>query len=198
MKFWQTLTTFLVLAVTVCVLVIACNNTQPQASASLPPEKMTDYIYEIIKAQKKVYGKLIVERLGQANVVKASENWEQDDALPIPAQMFTMTAEESSQNGDFSYGSISPWSINEKHIPRTEFEKTAMEKILETGLAQKGYQTKDGRRYFSAVYPDVAVTDACVTCHNNHPIHKQRYPNKVFKKDDIMGGILINIPLDEG
>jgi hypothetical protein len=198
MKIWHTLITFLSLAIAICVLVIACNNTQPQASAQISPDKMTDYIYEVIKAQRKVYGKIIVERLSQANVVKASEHWEQDDALPIPAQMFTMTAEESSQNGDFSYGSISDWAINEKHLPVTDFEKQSMERLLQTGLPQKDYQTKDGKRYFSAVYPDVAVSEACVTCHNNHPIHKQRYPDKVFKKDDIMGGILINIPLDEG
>jgi len=59
MKIWHTLITFLSLAIAICVLVIACNNTQPQASAQLSPDKMTDYIYEVIKAQRKVYGKII-------------------------------------------------------------------------------------------------------------------------------------------
>ncbi|MGH8865829.1 MAG: c-type heme family protein, partial [Burkholderiales bacterium] len=42
--------------------------------------------------------------------------------------------------------------------------------------------------------PDKAVAEACVTCHNNH----KDSPRSDFKLNDIMGGIVIRIPLTGG
>ena len=50
------------------------------------------------------------------------------------------------------------------------------------------------KKYFTAVYPDKAVAEACVTCHNNH----KDSPRSDFKLNDIMGGIVIRIPLKAG
>ncbi|MGK7932996.1 MAG: DUF3365 domain-containing protein [Microcystaceae cyanobacterium] len=181
------------------VLIISCNSvtTAPKTSMAIAPEAMTDYIYDILKAERSVYGSKVVQRLKEEGVVMASENWELEKALPLPAQMFRMTAQEASKNNNFNYGSISPWNLNEGNAPRTEFEQTAMDKVLETEQPYKGYQTINGKKYFSAVYPDKATTEACVSCHNSHPVHKQRYPDKVFKVGDVMGGVLINLPLEK-
>lgn len=187
-----------VLALTTWLVVVSCDGGSVTSQKNgIAPEIMTDYIYRIIKSERAVYGKYVVQRLTQEKVIEASENWQQDRALPLPAQMFIMSSEMSSQDGSFSYGAISPWSLNEAHIPKTEFEQKAMKEVLKTGLPFKGYQTKDGKRYFAALYPDKVLTPACASCHNNHPIHKQRYPDKVFKVGDVMAGILINLPLDE-
>ena len=65
-----------------------------------------------------------------------------------------------------------------------------------SGEPFKDYQEVGGQKYYSALYPDKAVAEACVTCHNTHPIHKEKFPDKVFKLDDVMGGVIINIPLE--
>jgi hypothetical protein len=186
------------LAITVWFTVVSCSGGDRVRSTGISPETISDYMFRILKSERAVYGKFVVQRLSEAKIVHASENWERDNTLPLPAQMFRMTAEMSSRDGSFSYGSLSPWSLNEAHAPKSEFEKKAMQTVIDTGLPFKGYQNKDGKRYYSALYPDKAVTEACATCHNQHPLHKQRYPDKVFKVGDVMGGILINIPLDEG
>jgi hypothetical protein len=196
MKIRLNFVALIALAVSVLLTVVACSGGKTP-TAGISAEVITDYMYRILKSERAVYGKYVVQRLSESNVIHASENWERDNALPLPAQMFRMTAEMSSQDGSFSYGSLSPWSINESHIPKSEFEKKAMQTVIDTGLPYKDYQSKDGKRYFSALYPDKAVTESCATCHNQHPIHKQRYPDKVFKVGDVMGGILINIPLEE-
>ncbi len=185
------------LALVTTFLVVSCNgmNGNPSARHEIAPESMTDYIYEILKAERSVYDTQVVQRLKEDGVVFASENWQQEKALLLPAQMFRMTAQEASKSGAFNYRSISPWNLNEGNAPRTEVEKQAMQQVIETGLAVKKTQTIAGKKYFSAVYPDKATTAACVECHNNHPIHKQRYPDKVFKLGDVMGGILVNLPL---
>lgn len=181
-------------------LIIACNilpsSQNVKQAAAIAPEMMTDYVFEVLRAERSVYGTKIVQRLTEEGVVLASEDWETEKALPLPAQMFRMTAQEASKSGAFNYGSISPWNLNDGNAPRTDFEKEAMQKVIEMEVPYKGYQIINGKKYFSALYPDKAAAVACVDCHNHHPVHKQRYPDKVFKVGDVMGGILVNLPLE--
>lgn len=41
------------------------------------------------------------------------------------------------------------------------------------------------------MYADVAVAEACIDCHNKH----DESPRHDFKLDDVMGGVVIRIPL---
>ncbi|NET53321.1 MAG: DUF3365 domain-containing protein, partial [Merismopedia sp. SIO2A8] len=127
---------------------------------------------------------------------EATEAWKEANGVPLPAQMFRLGAELASENGSFTYGLISPWNINDNQAPKGEFEKVGMQKVVETGEPYKDYREIAGTKYFSAIYPDLAVAPACVSCHNTHPVHKERYPDKVFKLNDVMGGVVINLPLE--
>jgi hypothetical protein len=61
----------------------------------------------------------------------------------------------------------------------------------------KDYQEIGGQQFFSAMYPDKALWPKRVsTCHNTHPVHLERYPDKQFVMDEVMGGVVINIPLE--
>ena len=111
--------------------------------------------------------------------------------------MFRLGSEIASEGSNFTYNLISPWYINDNHAPKGEFETTAMDEVIKTGEPYKAEQEVGGKKYYSALYPDKAVAEACVTCHNTHPVHKERYPDKVFEMDEVMGGVIINIPLDE-
>ena len=55
-----------------------------------------------------------------------------------------------------------------------------------------GEETIDGTTYFTAIYPDVAVSAACIDCHNDH----KDTPRSDFKMDEVMGGVVIRIPLN--
>ncbi len=46
--------------------------------------------------------------------------------------------------------------------------------------------------YFTAVYADVAVAPVCTSCHNEH----KDSPKRDFKLGDVMGGVVIRIPLE--
>lgn len=56
-----------------------------------------------------------------------------------------------------------------------------------------GIVTSDTVRYFQAVYADRAVTQACIGCHNAQP----NSPKRDFKMNDVMGVIVITIPLGQ-
>lgn len=200
------------LAVTICFTAIACSGGgSTQAEAGIPPEVAVDYVHTVLLADRTAYTKHVVNRLTKLEgkekpdgvvPAEATEGWDQTGGVPLPAQMFRLGSELAADTAEekgigFTYNLISTWNINDSQAPKSEFEKKAMEIVNETGEPYKEYQEIGGQKYFSALYPDKAVAEACVTCHNTHPVHLERYPDKVFKMDDVMGGIMINLPIDE-
>ena len=200
------------LAITVAFTAIACSGGgSTQDTASISPESAVDYIHTVLLADRTAYTKHVVNRLktleGKEKAdgvvpAEATEGWQQTDGVPLPAQMFRLGSEVAAETANekgigFTYNLISTWNINDSNAPKSEFEKKAMEEVNQTGEPYKEYQEIGGQKYFSALYPDKAVAEACVTCHNTHPVHLERYPDKKFEMDDVMGGIIINLPIEE-
>ena len=200
------------LAITVCFTAIACSGGgSDQAEGSISPEVAVDYVHTVLLADRTAYTNHVISRLtklegkdkpdGVVNA-EATEGWEQTGGVPLPAQMFRLGSEVAAETADekgigFTYNLISTWNINDSHAPKSEFEKKAMEAVNETGEPYKEYQEIGGQKYFSALYPDKAVNEACASCHNTHPVHLERYPDKEFKLNDVMGGVIINLPIEE-
>jgi len=200
------------LAITICFTAIACSGGgSTQASGGISPEVAVDYVHTVLLADRTAYTKHVVSRLTKLEgkdkpdgvvSAEATEGWQETGGVPLPAQMFRLGSEVAAETSEekgigFTYNLISTWNINDSHSPKSEFEKKAMEAVNETGEAYKEYQEIGGQKYFSAVYPDKAVSESCASCHNTHPVHLERYPDKVFKLDDVMGGIIINLPIEE-
>jgi hypothetical protein len=199
---------FWAVAISICFTVVACagGGGSQAGGGGIAPELVVDYIHTVLLADRTAYTKHVVNRLQTLEgrdkpdgvvPAEATEAWQQTNGIPLPAQMFRLGAEIAVENGDFTYGLISTWNINDNQAPKTDFEMTAMETVNETGEPYKDYQEIGGQRYFSALYPDIAVAEACVSCHNEHPIHKERYPDKVFEMGDVMGGVMINLPVTD-
>ncbi|MEL6496456.1 MAG: DUF3365 domain-containing protein [Cyanobacteria bacterium J06623_7] len=203
----------IVLGITVAFTAIACSGGggSPVASAGIAPEVVVDYVHTVLLADRTAYTKHVINRLKtlegkekENGVVpaEATEGWQNTDGIPLPAQMFRLGSEVAAETADekgigFTYNLISTWNINDSHAPKSEFEKKAMEEVNKTGEPYKEYQEIGGQKYFSALYPDKAVAEACVTCHNTHPVHLERYPDKKFEMDEVMGGVIINLPIEE-
>jgi hypothetical protein len=159
------------------------------------PQDLADALHAVIAADREVYSRVIVHRLqDEAKVIKTSEHWQEEKALPLPAQMLRLGGEAVQQKGaEFAYVLRSLWPINQKNGPETEVERAGLKFVAEHPQ-QKYYaeETLGGRRYITAVYPDAATSQSCVTCHNEHP----RSPKKDFKLGDVMGGLVIRVPLE--
>ena len=198
---------FIAIILAVAVTAISCSGggTTATASVGVAPELVADYIHTVLAADRTAYTKHVVNRVktleGKAKDsgvlnVESTEGWQQADGIPLPAQMFRLGSEIANESGYFTYNLISPWYINDSHAPKGNFEETAVQQMIDTGEPVKDYQEIGGQTYFSAMYPDKAVAEACVSCHNTHPIHLERYPDKQFVMDEVMGGVVINIPLE--
>lgn len=183
-------------AVLVCVggLLAGCGGTEEQV-AGIAPERFTDALFTVMEADRAVYTEMVVQRLANdAQVIKASEHFDDDVALPLPAQMFRFGSERSAEHSsDFSYSLQSLWPINEQNAPRTELEKQGLQYVVDNpGANFYGQETLGGKTYFTAVYADVAVSQACTSCHNDH----RDTPRTDFEIGDVMGGVVIRVPMD--
>jgi len=163
-----------------------------EAAVKLPIETVADYLYAMIEADREVYTKHVVERLQAKGVVVASENWEQKNTLPLPAQFLMESGRVMAKKGTgIQYRLISLWPINKRNSASTEFEKTGLGAVLtHPTKPHTGFVKEGGASYFQAIYPDLAVTQACIGCHNAH----QDSPKRDFKINDVMGAIVISIP----
>lgn len=135
-------------------------------------------------------------RLGPqgAGVIAPSEHWQDSPTgAPLPAQMFRMGSEKvADTTSAFSYQLKSLWPINSQNGPRTDVEKAGLEYIVANpGMNFYGEETLAGTTYYTAVYPDVAVSGACTSCHNEHI----DTPKTDFAQGDVMGGVVIRVPL---
>jgi len=115
-------------------------------------------------------------------------------SLPLPAQFLREASDLAAITGTkVRYRLISLWPINPLNAPTSVFETQGLEAIREhPERASTRTVMMEGQRYFQAIYADRAVTQACIGCHNAHPSS----PKKDFKIADVMGGLVIEIPLE--
>lgn len=165
------------------------------AATGIPPKKFADAVHAVMESDRAIYTKKVVNRLAnQEGVIKASEHWEDEKALPLPAQMFRMGSEMvTKKDVGFTYSLLSKWPINKQNTPKTELETKGLDFVAENkGENFYGEETLGGVKYFTAVYADTGVAEACIKCHNEH----KDTPRTDFKLGDVMGGVVIRVPLE--
>lgn len=164
------------------------------SSPSIPAEKAAAYIYAVIKADRTLYTTEIVNRLQAKGITAASEHWEQENALLLPAQFLQHSGKLAAENGSgVRYRLIGLWPIYKRNAPASDLERNALESLQKNpNLPVTGIVASGQKQYFQAIYPDLAVSQACVDCHNGHLLS----PKRDFKLNDVMGGIAITIPLE--
>jgi len=184
-------------ALTTLVAVVFSQTTEKAHKiTTISTRKMADSLHAVIAADREAYSRIVVQRLAfdQNRQVAVGEDWREQDVLPVHAQLMREAGTGLQKAGaEFSYALRSLWPINTSHGPQTEVEQAALE-FLAQHPDQRYYteETLGGRSYFTAIYPDRATLPSCVECHNRHP----RSPRRDFKAQDIMGAIVVRVPLE--
>jgi hypothetical protein len=174
----------------------ACGGDAKTEATGIAPKQFTDALHLVMDSDRAVYTKKVVGRLvKEEKVIKASEHFMDDKALPLPAQMFRFGSEVVAEKTDkFSYSLQSLWPINKQNAPRTDMEKEGLQFIVDNpGQNFYGEEELGGKTYFTAIYADVAVAPVCASCHNDH----KDSPRTDFKVGDILGGVVIRVPIGE-
>ncbi|ETW95277.1 MAG: hypothetical protein ETSY1_31290 [Candidatus Entotheonella factor] len=171
-----------------------CGSSPSEATGGITPQQMADALHAVMESDRTVYTRQVVNRLvNEDKVIKASEHWKDDQALPLPAQMFRMGAEMvTEKNMGFTYSLLSIWPVNKQNKPKTKIEEDGLQFVADNPKENYYGEEKLGdTTYFTAVYADIAVAPACVDCHNEH----KDSPRTDFKIGEVMGGVVIRIPL---
>jgi len=188
---WSSVCLFGTLAVAAAAA--GCKPGGENAAGGVTPQVMTDALFAVISADRAVYTREVVNRLQNEKVVKATEKYQDEKALPLPAMMLRMGAEHAKKvDSSFSYGLLSLWPINKQNGAKTDVEKEGLQFVADN--AGKNFykeETLGDKKYFTAVYADKGVVEACVNCHNEH----KDSPKKDFKVGDTMGAVVIRVPL---
>jgi hypothetical protein len=166
-----------------------------ESAGSVPLETVVDYIHSVLEANRTFYTVHVVERMQRRGVIESSEKWREASALPLPAQFFQESASLAALTGStVQYRLISLNPINKQSGPRSDFERRALEAVMaHPEQPYKGQVKEGGARYFQALYADHAVSSVCVSCHNADP----RSPKRDYKLNDVLGAVLISIPMPE-
>lgn len=162
---------------------------------NLSPEKVADYMHSIIEADRKIYTTYVVKRMQEQGIVLAREDWESNNAIPLPAQFLHLSSKLVAESGiGIRFRLISLWPIHRRNGPATEFEREGLERLQGSpDTPQRGVVTSGKKKFFQSIYSDKAITTACISCHNAHPLS----PKRDFKVGDLMGGVVITIPMEK-
>lgn len=158
-------------------------------------QQVADLLHLVMSSDRTIYTRMVVGRLAaKEKVIKASEHFEDEKALPLPAQMFRFGSEMVAEETDaFSYSLQSLWPINKQNAPKTDLEKEGLQYIADNpGENFYGEEELGGTEYFTAIYADTGVAAPCVDCHNDH----KDSPRTDFELGEVMGGVVIRIPMD--
>lgn len=181
------------LAVTYWVLaLLIAESRKPEL---VRPEKVTSFLHAVIEANRANYTQNVVDKMHRQGVVEAVEHWKEERGLPLPAQFLLESGRLAAQKDlKFSFRLASLTPIYVWNGPNNEFERRGLEAInKDSDKPFTGFIQQSGTRYFQAIYADRAVSESCVTCHNSHA----NSPRRDYKLNDVMGGIIITIPLSE-
>jgi hypothetical protein len=175
--------------------VLSAANKGSSSPRLVPAEQVAEYVHSVIQADRSIYTTEVVERMKTQGIVTAAENWRDTGKLPLPVQFLIEASRLMADNPNgIRFRLISNWAINKDNMPRTHFEEAGLSKLaVAPERPYKGMKTEHGIEYFEALYPDIAVSQSCVRCHNAHP----QSPKKDFVVGDVMGGLLLSIPVSQ-
>lgn len=161
---------------------------------AVSPEVVADYIHAVVESHRAFYTAHVVSPLEEVGAARAGSEWHTDKKIiPLPVQILNETSQMfTTQSTGLRYQLISLWPINRKNGPRDQTDKKTLETVMAKPERPVTRTVKiDGQPYFQAIYADIALSPACVTCHNSHPDS----PRKDYQAGDVMGGLVIEFPL---
>jgi hypothetical protein len=181
--------------VAVTYWILALFIAESQKPELLRPEKVTSFLHAVIEANRANYTQNVVDKMHRQGVVEAVEHWKEERGLPLPAQFLLESGRLAAQKDlKFSFRLASLTPIYVWNGPNSEFERRGLEALnKDSDKPFTGFIQQSGNRYFQAIYADRAVSESCVSCHNSHA----NSPRRDYKLNDVMGGIIITIPLSE-
>ncbi len=148
-----------------------------------------------IVEDRKQYTKNIIVKLKKDGIVDVHPNRDYakiSGGIPLPATFVQEVSSKINEKGVYSYDLLSKWNINKEKGLNTDFEREAFDYLYnKEGEVFSSFMVHNGIYTLRYATADIASAEACVGCHNNH----EESPKNDFKLGDVMGVLVVNIPI---
>jgi hypothetical protein len=159
-------------------------------NGAVSPKDEADSLHFVIAADREAYCRVYLA------LRSADAHSQGGSAGPWPCPSVTLhdAAEAIQMKGaEFSYALRSPAPLNPRNGPQTELEQAGLAFVAShPGQNYYGREMLGGRRYFTAVYPDLPAAAACVECHDRlsgpAPLR--------HKAGEALGAVVVRVPLE--
>ena len=192
----KTITVFITVAVVLVVIIVVNAPLPDDASTDRGPPVPIEAVFAILEAENDVVRQLWTTEIvgvGQTQGMRFHEDWHDEglDAGPLPALFLRETAERLTRNPAPLYLFLgSDFPINDAN-QFTGLQSERFAEIKRTGEPQFFLDPEIG--FQTAMFSDIASTEACVTCHNNEP----EAPKTDWVVGDVMGATTWAYPESE-
>ncbi|MAG34633.1 MAG: hypothetical protein CL878_00055 [Dehalococcoidia bacterium] len=167
------------------------SNTEAQAknqAASVVAETL---------AVRAVYTDAVVAKLASDQLpIKPTVSFrDEPGSIPLPATMVHLISDQVNSQGLYRIDLISPWPVNPEKGPKTTWEREAIQALVKDPQnVQSQIDSAGGESRLLYMSADFASEPSCVSCHNDPTTGS---PKTDFKLNDIMGALVVEIPLTQ-
>ena len=162
----------------------------PPSNGAISPQDQADALHFVIAADRAGLCRLYSTH----RPADASSTGRRGTDWPCPSVALRDACESiQSLGAEFSYALRALSPLESRNSPQTELEQTGLAFIAShPGENYYGKEMLGGRRYFTAVYPDLPAAESCVECHNRN----SGTPSRPHKPGDALGGVVVRVPLE--
>ena len=162
----------------------------PPSNGAISPQDQADALHFVIAADRAMLCRLHLAH----EPAEAGSSGNQGNDWPCASVALREACESiQSQGADFSYALRSLSPLAARNGPQTDLEREGLTFIAShPGQNYYGREMLGGRRYFTAVYPDIAASASCVDCHNR----KAGGTPTTHKVGDPLGAMVVRVPLE--
>jgi hypothetical protein len=169
--------------------------TKPKLALSIKPQHVADALRAVIMADREVYTRLAAAHdvallPGNGSTTTRSPEMK---PLPSPCELLRLGSQAVAAKGvEFSYVLRSLQPLQSRNTPETDAEVKGLQFV--STRPDLTYQTEEllgGRWYYTAVYPDTAVSESCIACHR-----QGRATGPELRTGDVLGALVVRIALE--
>lgn len=162
----------------------------PPSNGAISPQDQADALHLVIAADREVLCRLYLAQ----KPADASSRGIPGNEWPCPSVALREACESiQSQGADFSYALRALSPLGPRNSPQTELEQKGLAFIAShPGQNFHGNEMLGGRRYFTAVYPDLPAMESCVDCHSRN----SGTASRPLKPGDALGAMVVRVPLE--
>lgn len=146
-----------------------------------------------VQADRRLYSSVVVKRALEAGLTVTTDYHNIERSIPNPTAFLKDVADSIGTRDGFyiELKSINP--VNPENGPDDAFERAALEGFAGgAGTRSHTFEYIKGRWSLRYMVPDTATSQVCVDCHNSIP----GGPKRDYKVGDLMGAVLITIPVE--